>query len=559
MDTLNKVINLTKKGDWAISIDLTDAYLHIPIFQGHRKYLRFCIKGKAYQFIALPFGPKVSARVFTKIVSVVAGYLRMQNLRLAVYLDDWFLLNAVREILIQNRRVMLNLLSRLGFLVNREKSQLQPTQQIVYIGGLFDLQKGLVRPTSDRIQKIHLAIRILMSDSATARDYLHALGLMASCVELIPFARLHMRPIQLHLLHFWRPVSRKWEAKIPISQHLIDHLKWWLQPVNTQKGRSLLHIQANVTIATDASTRGWGGVLNKQYVQGTWSQEQKKLHINCLELEAVLLTMKHFLPQLRGQNVLIRSDNTTVIQFLIREGGTRSPQLCYKTWEIYKLAIQNSIGLKAAHIAGKMNIIPDQLSRVRIRQTEWELNDAILDHIFKIWDKTFIDLFASFQNRKMRMFCTWDPHPEALAMDALTISWEGMFAYAFPPICLIPRVLEHMKQFRCRLILIAPQWPRRHWYTTLLQMCVAEPIRLPYRVDLLKQPKTAIYHQNPEVFSLKAWLLSTDTVEQKVFLKKLENLSPRHGGRVLEKIMFANSNSLIAGVVKGKLILTLHL
>ena len=120
MDTLNKVINLTKKGDWAISIDLTDAYLHIPIFQGHRKYLRFCIKGKAYQFIALPFGPKVSARVFTKIVSVLAGYLRMQNLRLGVYLDDWFLQNAVRKILIQNRKVMLNLLSRLGFLVNRE-------------------------------------------------------------------------------------------------------------------------------------------------------------------------------------------------------------------------------------------------------------------------------------------------------------------------------------------------------------------------------------------------------------------------------------------------------
>ena len=164
-----------------------------------------------------------------------SGILKNAEPKTTVYLDDWFLLNAVREILIQNRRVMLNLLSRLGFLVNREKSQLQPTQQIVYIGGLFDLQKGLVRPTSDRIQKIHIAIRILMSDSATAIDYLHALGLMASCVELIPFARLHMRPIQLHLLFFWRPVSRKWEAKIPISQHLIDHLKWWLQPVNTQR------------------------------------------------------------------------------------------------------------------------------------------------------------------------------------------------------------------------------------------------------------------------------------------------------------------------------------
>lgn len=32
MDTLNKVLNVVKLMDWAISINLTDAYLHIPIF-----------------------------------------------------------------------------------------------------------------------------------------------------------------------------------------------------------------------------------------------------------------------------------------------------------------------------------------------------------------------------------------------------------------------------------------------------------------------------------------------------------------------------------------------
>ena len=38
--------------------------------------------------------------------------------------------------------------TRLGFTVNREKSQLQPSQQIVYIGGFFQFF-----PTSDRIEK----------------------------------------------------------------------------------------------------------------------------------------------------------------------------------------------------------------------------------------------------------------------------------------------------------------------------------------------------------------------------------------------------------------------
>lgn len=554
MDCMNKVINLAKKGDWAISIDLKDAYFHIPIHKKHRKFLRFCIQGKMYQYRALAFGPKTSPRVFTKVVSVLAGYLRMQNLRLAVYLDDWFLLNAVRSKLIVDRDLALNLLARLGFIVNREKSQLQPSQQIVYIGGFFQLDKGLVLPTPDRVEKIELAVNKILQRQVTARDYLHMLGLMASCIEMIPHARLHMRPLQLHLLAWWRPASRDLEAIIPSLSHLKQHLKWWLLPANTLQGRSLQPVKTGLTICTDASTQGWGGMLGRQIVQGLWTRLDQKKHINLLELEAVLLTVTHFLPQLKNHNVLIRSDNTTVVQYINKQGGTKSPHLCYKTWDLWKLAIKNNIHLKAAHIAGRLNIVPDQLSRVRIRPTEWTMNDAVLSQIFAIWDKPLIDLFASVQNHKMGIFCSWEPHPQALATDALTISWDRMFAYAFPPICLIPRVLEHMKQYQCKLILIAPQWPRRHWYPSLLQLCIAQPIRLPHRPDLLRQPKTVIFHPNPEVFSLNAWLLSTVSLDQKVFLKTLENSCQHPGEQAHREIMHANSNNSVVGVVKGKLI-----
>ena len=220
----------------------------------------------------------------------------------------------------------------------------------------------------------------------TARQYLQTLGLMASCLEIIPNARLQMRPIQLHLLHWWKPGSRDLELLIPKSQHLREHLSWWLQEANILKGRSLSQIQASKIIATDASTQMWGGNLGHQIIQGFWSEKQKELHINCLELEAVILTIRNFLPQ-RNQCVLVRSDNTTVIQYICRQGGTRSPQLCYKTWELWQLAIKNNIILKAAHIAGKLNILPDQLSRVVIRPTEWTLNNAVLSQIFQIWGK----------------------------------------------------------------------------------------------------------------------------------------------------------------------------
>ena len=48
--------------------------------------------------------------------------------------------------------------------------------------------------------------------SDQAKDFLHLLGIIASCLELIPKVRLYMRPIQLHLIAFWSPASMDLEV-----------------------------------------------------------------------------------------------------------------------------------------------------------------------------------------------------------------------------------------------------------------------------------------------------------------------------------------------------------
>ena len=106
-----------------------------------------------------------------------------------------------------------------------------------------------------------------------------------------------------------------------------------------------------------------------------------------------------------------------MVQHVNQQGGTRSSQLCYKAWEIWQLAIENNIELKAAHIAGRVSILPDQLSRIWIRPTEWSLNDMVLNKMFQIWGRPLIDLFVSAQNNKMNLFCSWEQHHLAYAVD----------------------------------------------------------------------------------------------------------------------------------------------
>ena len=58
MDTLVSVRDAVRVGDWATSIDLSDAYFHILIRSPFRKWLRFVWNGEVFQFRALPLRSK---------------------------------------------------------------------------------------------------------------------------------------------------------------------------------------------------------------------------------------------------------------------------------------------------------------------------------------------------------------------------------------------------------------------------------------------------------------------------------------------------------------------
>ena len=235
---------------------------------------------------------------------------------------------------------------------------------------------------------------------------------------------------------------------------------------------------------TENHSHGHGSHVGKNFIQGTWTRSLSELHINFLELEAVFLTIKHFLLVLKNKHVLIRS-----CQYVNRQGGTKYPPLSYSIWVLRNFALENNMHLKAAHILGSLNIFTDQLSRERVWPKEWQIHKIVVQTLFQIWGTPLIELFASKENKQTPVFCSLIPHQDALAIDALSISWKGMFAYVYPQICLIPKVLQHMEQFHCHIILIAPKRPHGFWNQDLLKFLIACPRKLPLWPDLLQQPK----------------------------------------------------------------------
>ena len=433
METPETIRTSLQQGEWVSSIDFSDAYFHIPIHFTSRKFLRFHFQNQSYQFRALPFGLSTAPMEFTAVVKEVKLMAQSQGIRIHQYLDDWLIRAPTKESCHQGTQSLLALCQELGWMVNKQKSELEPQQIFDFVGYQYDLLNGLVKPTQSRWEALQQKITgLLQRRSCRVRTFMSLIGLLTATEKQVPLGRLHMRPIQWHLKKHWR-VPESLEKEIPIPRSLHQHLQWWTQEKNVLKGQPLHPLQHAIQIFTDASKEGWGAHLGDFTASGTWSVPESKLHINFLELKAVLLALKRFQQLVQGKVVLIATDNTTVVAYINKEGGMRSGSLCALLWRLLCWCNLRQTVLKARHIPGRLNVIADKLSRQgQVIQTEWSLHQEIFDNLCRTWHYPQVDMFATRYNCKLVRFVSPIPDPQAWSVDALTLSWEDLDMYLFP-------------------------------------------------------------------------------------------------------------------------------
>ena len=529
METQRKVKDAVQLNDWAFSLDLTDAYLHIPIHHRSRKYLRFTLGGRVYQFKALPFGLTTSPFMFTRLMIVIATFLRRRAITLHPYLEDWLARNQNRRRLLEHRQFILSLINSLGLIINYEKSDLVQAQVFTFIGMEFLTHTNIVRVPQARQMKILESVRMFsQKTSVSATDFLSLLGQLNAAVDLVMLGRLHLRLLQISLRNQRKPQNLPYSHQIVLTTEILQHLKWWLQEDLYHQGIPLKIDPPSHTIFTDASLSGWGAHVEPEGLlfHGLWTEDQSQLHINVLEMKAIFLSLSQAVHKVKDYTVLISADNTTVVAYIRHQGGTHSTELSEEVRNVLNLCLAHNIQLLAKHIPGRFNALADRMSRVgKPISTEWSLNQEIANKIFQIMDFPSIDLFATHLNHRLPFYVSPIPDQKALSIDALTMDWNHIHAYAFPPFHLIPAVINKVRLSQCKIVLIAPLWPDRPWFPELLGLLVSPPVFLPVIPNLLAQLKGRILHQNPGHLQLHAWGLSNNRYE-------IDNFQAMYGARL---------------------------
>ena len=496
---------------WTFSIDLRDAFFHIPIHKKSRHLLRFCYKGVIYQYRALPFGLKTAPWVFTRVVSQVQGMEEMADVLIHIYLDDWLVPTESFQVGSHQAQALTQLCSELGLLINVEKSRLVPGQVFIHLGATYNLAAYTVTLTEENFQKVVQAgLLFLKYEMLPARLWLSLIGLLNSQEKFSAFGRLRVRDVQWALKLQWKASSQDLTFLVRVTRDAQVAITWWMDAHNFDQGTPIRLPAADVTLQTDASTSGWGGHAGVHAFHGIWSSVDREKHINVLEMMAVRMSLTELKPP-AGSVVLVNTDNTTTMYYINKQGGVRSWSLFQETKRLLLMAESQGWKLVSKHVPGKLNILADQLSRrYQVLQTEWKLHSDAVHLLFDRWGRPQVDLFATRYNYQLPTFVSPVPDELAWEVDALSITWNGLSAYAFPPHRILPQVLEKVRKASgLRLILVVPFWERHPWLKEIRQLAVDGPVHLPGWPNLLKQPRSGLLHHNPALLRLSAWLLQS--------------------------------------------------
>lgn len=531
MENFAQAIRLINKGDYMASVDLRHAYYTIKIAEEQQRFLCFKWQGRIYQFTCLPNGIAEGPRLFTKLMKPVYAKLREMGHVITSFIDDTLIAHSTLSGCFESVNATVQMLKNLGFCINEDKSLLIPTTRLEYLGNVIDsVSMTVTLPERRKCKLIRSCEELYSCDKARIRDVARVIGLLVAALPAVEMGKLHYRKLESAKISALQKVKGNFNKWMAVTDDMRSDLSWWLNNITLQT-RHIFRSGTELDLYTDASNLGWGGSLNGRQTNGRWSSLESDLHINAKELRAILLTLQSFTDLLRGKHIRVFCDNMTAVHYVNEMGGTRSAVCNDISLEIWDWCEKNEAWITCSHVPGAVNLLADAASRKFQDRHDWKLNEDIFQELCTHFGVPSIDLFASRLNKQVPRFCSWQPDPEAEFIDAFSINWSQFeLIYAFPPFALIARCLQKLRAEVARGWLIVPLWPSQPWMSVLLRLLIREPLLLPRRRYLLRHPSTLEEHPIMSHTRLMACLLSGNSCENAVYLRRARTSSWLRGG-----------------------------
>lgn len=301
---------------WGCTLDLEDAFFHVPIGWLFHCYLAFILDNRVFVFQYLPFCLALAPWAFNRIINPIKSHLHLHSIKAHSYLDDFCFLQTSPEGLQLVMDYVLNLLQRLGLSANLPKSNLTPSEEVEYLGVVFHLDTLTLSLPQSKVDRILTLARSTLHLHQCSRRYLESLtGFLNWASAFVPLGRLHLRPLVKWMNQHTSPVTR--DHLVPLDGPFKSSLQIWLDRSALLPGALGPYVSASSITPADDGHIPVGLVRGPPTAPSGGHLASGVCGPLLPRAEGHSPVPSQLAPLLKGQSVMVMTDNTTAVSCIL--------------------------------------------------------------------------------------------------------------------------------------------------------------------------------------------------------------------------------------------------
>ena len=209
METNRSIRGSIHLGMWTTSLDLTDAYFHIPLFPQVPQVPEICLGRQGIRFQDDAFWPIYSpSSIYQNFPGSGSTFTQPVNFHPFLFgrfpVEKYVPISSERSYPFCDR-----VAPQTGFPNFMEEVGASTQPRLHFSRGTLSERPGTSFPPEEKIVTLQFLVnKCFQITSVPARQLLQLIGFLISLIDVIPLGCLHIRPIQWYLKEFWHPVTQ---------------------------------------------------------------------------------------------------------------------------------------------------------------------------------------------------------------------------------------------------------------------------------------------------------------------------------------------------------------
>ena len=365
-----RLIIIMGKGSLLSKSDIQSAFRIIPIHPADYPLLGFKWDNKYYFDKCLPMGASSSCAIFEAFSSalqwIVENYL--PDTRVLHVLDDFLFVSPTISEGQSALRIFLRICKDIGVPISMEKT-FGPLTSLPFLGIQLDTISMSSSLPEDKIIKFRNIIDEFQKAKAVTLHKLQSLtGMLNFACQVVEPARAFSRRLYNLSIGLSKPYHH-----VKITSQVKEDLSVWDNFLKNYNGRTFFLDYIWLTnhqlqLYTDAaSTIGYGAVFKDRWFGGIWSDKCMRMNITLLELYPIVLALETWGDLLANKCIQINTDNMGVM-FILNNFTSKDDNIMKLVRLLVINCCNRNILIKAVHLPGRKNVIPDLISRKQVQK-----------------------------------------------------------------------------------------------------------------------------------------------------------------------------------------------